>query len=284
MFFKGMYDKTLDKLMSETLWEAVLAATIEILFIITLAFIVVRIGKVVIKKFFILRMKAPLSHSERRQKTISRLLQSVISYVVYFSAILASLSAINIDVTGLLAGAGIAGLAIGFGAQSLVKDIITGFFIIFEDQFGVGDYIRLNGAEGTVVEIGLRTTKIKGSAGEQFIIPNGSIMDVTNLSVNNSKVMVDMQVGLDADIEKVEQLIQPYLETLPEQYKELVAPPSYLGVQNVTGTEVTIRILAETLPNEHYAIVRVIRRDVKNILERNQIPLAYPKMMLFDQK
>src|SRR5690606_41710495 len=110
-----------------------------------------------------------------------------------------------IEIMGLLAGAGIAGLAIGFGAQSLVKDVITGFFIILEDQFGVGDYVRLstaNIAEGTVVEIGLRTTKILGTTGEHFIITNGKITDVINFSVNNSKAIIDMQVGLEADINR----------------------------------------------------------------------------------
>ena len=117
---------------------------------------------------------------------------------------MAILSVLNIQIAGLLAGAGIAGLAIGFGAQSLVKDVITGFFIILEDQFGVGDYVRLNTAEGTVVEIGLRTTKIKGTTGEQFIIPNGQITDVINFSINNSKAIIDMQVGIEADVEKIE--------------------------------------------------------------------------------
>ena len=283
MYLQKMYDKFIATITSEELWSTIWLASLKIFFILLLSYTVVRVAKIFIKKVFLLRMKSPLSHSERRQKTISRLLQSIVSYVVYFSAIIAVLSVMNIKVAGLLAGAGIAGLAIGFGAQSLVKDVITGFFIIFEDQFGVGDYIKLNIAEGTVVEIGLRTTKIKGNTGEQFIIPNGSITDVINYSVNNTKAFIDMQVGLDADIEKVEKVVQPYLNTLPEQYQELVAAPTFLGVMNVTGTEVTIRIMAETLPLEHYAISRIIRRDVKNILEKNGIPLATPKMMLYDR-
>lgn len=283
MYLQKMYDKFITTITSEELWSTIWLSSLKIIFILLLSYTVVRVAKIFIKKVFLLRMKSPLSHSERRQKTISRLLQSIVSYVVYFSAIIAVLSVMNIKVAGLLAGAGIAGLAIGFGAQSLVKDVITGFFIIFEDQFGVGDYIKLNIAEGTVVEIGLRTTKIKGNTGEQFIIPNGSITDVINYSVNNTKAFIDMQVGLDADIEKVEKVVQPYLNTLPEQYQELVAAPTFLGVMNVTGTEVTIRIMAETLPLEHYAISRIIRRDVKNILEKNGIPLATPKMMVYDR-
>lgn len=270
-------------LTSDEFWDFVFVASIKITAIIIISYLVIFIGKKIITRIFKLRMKAPINQSERRTKTIVRLLHSALTYVVYFSAIIAILSALNIQIMGLLAGAGIAGLAIGFGAQSLVKDIISGFFIIFEDQFGVGDYIRLNQAEGTVSEIGLRTTKIIASTGEQYIIPNGMITEVVNFSVNNSKAIIDMQVGIDADIEKVESLLKEYLAGLPSQYEELVDVPKFLGIQNVTATEVTFRITAETKPLEHYSIARIIRRDVKKILDENGIPMAYPKMLLYDQ-
>ncbi len=115
-----------------------------------------------------------------------RLLQNVFSYAIYFVAGVMILETLSVDVRGLLAGAGIVGLAVGFGAQNLVKDIITGFFIIFEDQFSVGDYVRVGTFEGTVEEIGLRTTKIKSWTGEINILPNGSIVEVTNFSLHNS--------------------------------------------------------------------------------------------------
>ena len=278
---KKLMEKYWDKLTSEDLWEKVIDASIEILLILLVSWIAVRLGKKFIKKVFLIRMRSPLSHSERRQRTISRLLQSVISYVVYFSAIIGILSSLNIKVAGLLAGAGIVGLAIGFGAQSLVKDVITGFFIIFEDQFGVGDYIKINAAEGTVVEIGLRTTKINGATGEQFIIPNGAIGEVVNYSVNNSKIFIDLQMATDADFEKAEGVINKYLETLPKMHKELIAAPVFLGVQNVKGTEVTIRIVAETLPQQQYGVARTIRRDITKLFEENNIPMVYPKMMFY---
>ena len=272
-----------DYITSEELWDFIMVASIKIIAITVLSWFVVFVGKKIIANVFSIRMHSPLNHSERRQKTILKLLQSVLSYLVYFSAIMAILSALNIQIAGLLAGAGIAGLAIGFGAQSLVKDVITGFFIIFEDQFGVGDYIKLNTAEGTVIEIGLRTTKIKGITGEQFIIPNGLITDVINYSINNSKIMIDMQVALDANIEKVEVIIQNYLNTMPELYEELVGAPKFLGVANTTATEATIRITVETLPLQQHGIARIIRRDVMDILTKNGIPLAYPKMMFYDK-
>lgn len=281
--FTKMTEKFWEYLRSDQLWQFVLSASVKIVAIIIVSYIVIYFGKKVITHIFALRMKTPLKHSERRQKTLVRLLQSTLTYFVNFTAILGIFSALHIEIAGLLAGAGIAGLAIGFGAQSLVKDVITGFFIILEDQFGVGDFIKLNAAEGTVVEIGLRTTKIIGATGEQFIIPNGMITEVVNYSVNNSKAIIDMQVGIDADISNVETLVNDYLQTLPSQYEELVGVPTFLGVQNVTGTEVTIRIIAETKPLQHYGIARTIRRDVKEILEKNGVPMAYPKMMLYDR-
>ncbi|WP_096549974.1 mechanosensitive ion channel family protein [Ureibacillus thermosphaericus] len=269
----------------EDLWNFIVGASIKIIAIFLLSYLIVFIGKRIIARIFKLRMQSPLKYSERRQQTLLKLSQSVLSYVVYFSAIIGALSSLNINVAGLLAGAGIAGLAIGFGAQNLVKDVITGFFIIFEDQFGVGDYVRINtssAAEGTVTEIGLRTTKIVGTTGEVYIVPNGQITEVVNFSLNNSKAVIDMQVGIEADIEKIENLMTEYLKTLPKQYEELVDVPKFVGVQNVTGTEITIRIVAETKPQQHYGIARIIRRDVKKILEKNDIPMAYPKMMIYD--
>ena len=271
--------KLWDYVTSQEFWDMVLGVAIKIVVIWLISYLVVVIGKKIIARVFMLRVR----NNERRQITIVKLLQSVLSYLVYFSAIMAILSAVNIQIAGLIAGAGIASVAIAFGAQNLVKDVITGFFIILEDQFSVGDYVKIGASEGTVMEIGLRTTKLKGSTGELFILPNGSIAEVINYSINNSKAMIDMQVALDANIEKVQKIIQDYLDTLPAEHEELVTAPLFLGVTNTTSTEATIRITVETLPLQQYAISRVIRKDVMDILTRNGIPLAVPKMMFYDK-
>ncbi|MGN7477736.1 mechanosensitive ion channel family protein [Solibacillus silvestris] len=271
--------KLWDYITSQDFWDMIMLACMKIVAITVISYIVVFVGKKVIHRVFMLRVR----NNERRQITIVKLLQSVLSYLVYFSAIMGILSAVNIQVAGLLAGAGIASVAIAFGAQNLVKDVITGFFIILEDQFGVGDYVKINTAEGTVIEIGLRTTKIKGITGEQFIIPNGSITDVINYSINNSKASIDMQVALDADIIKVQMIIQDYLNTLPDKYEELIAAPVFIGVTNTTSTEATIRITLETLPLQQHGVSRIIRKDVIDILTRNGIPLAVPKMMFYER-
>lgn len=288
--FKDIYtwDGLMKYLTNEKLWITIGKASIKIIVIWLLAIVVVRVAKIAIRKFFQIRMNmnGPIAlqpGSERRYRTILRLLQSVISYVVYFWAIIAVLTVTGIEVRGLLAGAGIIGLAVGFGAQSLVKDVITGFFIIFEDQFGVGDYIKITSTEGTVLEIGLRTTKIKGASGEINIIPNGTITEVVNYSINNSIAIIDVSIAYSSDIAKAEKLIEQYLETLPEKHEEIVSTPTLLGVQNVVGAEVTLRISVETLPMQHFAVSRMIRRDIKEIFDRNGIEIPYPKMMVYER-
>lgn len=254
-------------LKSEELWNLIIMISFKITLILIASYLVVKIGNKLIEKFFTIRMRTPLTYSERRQRTILKLLQNVLAYLVYFSSIVGILSLLNIQVMGLLAGAGIASVAIAFGAQSLVKDIITGFFIVFEDQFGVGDYIKLNGAEGTVAEIGLRTTKIKGASGEQHIIPNGSIGAVINYSVNDTSTYIDFVVPSTADIVEIEQKVESYLKPLAEQHEELTKMPLLMGVQNFTPDAVTMRIKIETTSMEHSKMARIIRRDLLALLE-----------------
>ncbi|MBS7344334.1 MAG: mechanosensitive ion channel family protein [Caryophanon sp.] len=254
--------KWVDYFSNPDFWDKAMGALFEITLILIISGIVVRVAKALIARVFRIRRRTPLRGNDRRDTTILRLLQNIVVYLVYFSAIVGILSSLGIQIAGLLAGAGVAGLAIGFGAQSLVKDVITGFFIIFEDQFGVGDYIKLAGGEGTVVEIGLRTTKIQGPTGEQYIIPNGGITNVTNYSVNNTNATIDLDVPVNADIEAVQSAVQEYLNTLPSHHEELVRAPQFIGVVNFTKEEATVRITYETLPRQAAAVGRVIRRDV----------------------
>ena len=283
------YDMFMNEIMDEKMWIALGIGALKIVCILVGAMLIVRIARAAITKAFTLRMglndKIQTGYNtERRYRTVLRLLKSIVAYVVYFIAGVACLSIVGINITGLIAGAGVVGLAIGFGAQSLVKDVITGFFIIFEDQFGVGDYIKLTAVEGTVLEIGLRTTKIKGAAGEINIVPNGTITEVVNYSINNSVAIIDVSVAYSSDIAKAEQLIENYLVTLPSEMDMIVETPTLLGVQSVVGAEVTLRISVETLPMQHFAVSRKIRRDVKQLFDENGIDIPYPKMMIYERE
>jgi small conductance mechanosensitive channel len=194
------------------------------------------------------------------------------------------LETLSFDVKALLAGAGIVGLAVGFGAQNLVRDIITGFFIIFEDQFSVGDMIRVGQFEGTVEEIGLRTTKIKSWTGEINILPNGNITEVTNFSVNNSVAFVDVSIAYEGDIPKAERVIEDLLLELPDKYEEMVAPPELLGVQNLGPSEVVLRVVSEVLPMKHFHISRVLRKEIKMRLDEHGIEIPYPRMVMYTRQ
>lgn len=263
--------------LSQETWELVLTKSIRIALIILIAIIVVNVGKLIIKKIFTARGKVPLRQSERRQKTLMKLIQNVISYVVYFSAILAVLGEFDIDVKGLIAGAGVLGLAIGFGAQSLVKDVITGFFIIFEDQFSVGDYVKIGTFEGTVEEIGLRTTKIKSYTGEVSILPNGTISQVINYSVRNSVAIVDVTISNEKDLSSIEQHIRNYLSELFHKDENIIKEPVLLGVQSMTATDVVLRITAETKPMKHFDVARKIRGDLRAYLLDKGIDIPMPE-------
>ncbi|WP_375142555.1 mechanosensitive ion channel family protein [Metabacillus idriensis] len=283
-FINKLIDKMGASLLNEDLWLDFGLGLLKIIGIMILATILIRVGNVVIGKIFMLRTKSPLRISERRENTLVKLLDNVLTYLVYFVALLMILETLSFDVKALLAGAGIVGLAVGFGAQNLVRDIITGFFIIFEDQFSVGDMIRVGQFEGTVEEIGLRTTKIKSWTGEINILPNGNITEVTNFSVNNSVAFVDVSIAYEGDIPKAEKVIEDLLLELPDKYEEMVAPPELLGVQNLGPSEVVLRVVSEVLPMKHFHISRVLRKEIKMRLDEHGIEIPFPRMVMYTRQ
>jgi moderate conductance mechanosensitive channel len=283
-FINKLIDKMGASLLNEDLWLNFGQGLLKIIGIMILSTILIRVGNAVIGKIFLLRTKSPLRISERRENTLVKLLDNILTYLVYFVALLMILETLSFDVKALLAGAGIVGLAVGFGAQNLVRDIITGFFIIFEDQFSVGDMIRVGQFEGTVEEIGLRTTKIKSWTGEINILPNGNITEVTNFSVNNSVAFVDVSIAYEGDIPKAERVIEDLLLELPDKYEEMVAPPELLGVQNLGPSEVVLRVVSEVLPMKHFHISRVLRKEIKMRLDEHGIEIPYPRMVMYTRQ
>lgn len=283
MNIEKMTQQILGVLSDEEMWMGLIIIFLKVVLITIAAVVLVKVLRVLIRKTFSVRIKGPLLYNERRQQTLSKLLSNVVAYVVYFIAAVSILSTFTIDITGLIAGAGVLGLAVGFGAQNLVRDVITGFFIIFEDQFSVGDYVRIGAAEGTVEEIGLRTTKVKAWTGELFIFPNGTITDVVNFSIHNSIAVVDVNISYESDITRVESLIMEFLDTLQDRYEQIIKPAELLGVQNLTTTEIVMRITAETLPMQHFAVARGMRRDLKDYLDQRGVEIPYPRMVMMQR-
>lgn len=267
----SMFNGFKEKYFNEIVWVDVTETIIKIILVLVLSKVVIKIGNKMIRKIFLMRAKSPLRVNERREATLLKLLENVITYVVYFISIMMILEFCGIPVQGLLAGAGILGLAVGFGAQSLVKDIISGFFIIFEDQFSVGDYIKVNTFEGEVLEIGLRTTKLKSKTGELHVIPNGSIIQITNFSVLNSVSIVDISIPNNDQVELAEKLIQQQLRGLETKIEEIVKQPELKGIETHTPEELVLRIVTETKPLKENEVSRQVRKEIKAILDEHGI-------------
>ncbi|MDN4608905.1 mechanosensitive ion channel family protein [Sporosarcina highlanderae] len=279
LFFSDDTEKVSKIFFNEQVWIGLLIIAVRIAFIIAIAFIVVHAGKFIIRRLFRIKLKGPIRREERRERTLLKLLENTLSYVVYFSAILAILQEFNIDVKGLLAGAGVLGLAVGFGAQSLVKDVISGFFILFEDQFSVGDYVKIGAAEGMVEEIGLRTTKLKNFTGEIFILPNGTISQVVNYSMKNSLAIVDVTIPFELGIENVEKFIDEFLQSFNKDNPDLLGKPKLIGAHDFTENSVIERIIVETKPMRHFDTARNIGIGLKKYLGQQGIEIPYPTLV-----
>src|SRR5699024_8188228 len=193
------------------------------------------------------------------------------SIFIWFFIVVAILESFNIPVSTLLAGAGVVGLAIGFGAQSLVKDMITGFFIILENQFDNGDFVRVNTsgttvAEGEVLSLGLRSSRIQGYEGELYMIPNGTIDEVVNFSRYNSISFLDMNFSITEDLDQVESILESYLESHWCEEDVLVEPHVVQGVQRIKQGDATIPVMLTSRPMDHFGAPRRMRKRIKQYL------------------
>lgn len=258
---------------------------IGILIILIIAGIAIRTGNFIISRFVTGRSgRLNLPMEERRLKTLASILRSVLRYTVYFIAGMTILDTLGVPMTSILATAGIGGLAVGFGAQNLVKDVITGFFILLEDQISVGDYVTLEGISGTVVGMGMRVTTIQGFTGELNIIPNGSITKVINYSKANNKAIVDVNVSYKSDIDKAIGLMKDVGLNLMKENQDIVEEPNVLGVVSLSESGVTIRMMTTVRPTTQWGIERELRKRIKEVFEKEGIEIPYPHMVVIQKE
>lgn len=220
--------------------------------------------------------------SVKRANTIGQVLKKLVRYTLYFIASLMILEMFNIKTTSILATAGVGGLAIGFGAQSLVKDVITGFFIILEDQFSVGDYIQVLDFEGVVEELGMRVTKLRDFSGELHIIPNGEIKVVTNRTRGAMRALVEVVIAYEEDIDNAIIVAEKLCREINETNESVLDGPTVLGVTELGASGVTIRIVAETKPMEQWDVEREIRKKIKEAFDKENIEIPYSKMVFYE--
>lgn len=256
---------------------------IGVLLTLIIAAVVIRSGNFIIQRVMEAQSKRKFPMDEKRINTLIGILKSILRYAVYFIAIVTVLDTLGVPVSSLIAAAGIGGLAIGFGAQNLVKDVITGFFILFEDQFAVGDYVSIDGITGTVQDIGLRVTKIQGFAGDINIIPNGSIAKVANFTRGNNTAIVDVTVSYETNLDRAIAILEDVGQAMREERPEVQDTPQVLGVVDLGDNGVTLRVIAKTLPMNQWAVERELRKRIKEAFEKEGIEIPYPRTVIIPQ-
>ncbi|GAW93706.1 mechanosensitive ion channel family protein [Calderihabitans maritimus] len=245
--------------------------------------VVLRFGGVVIDHIFQRPQNKEFFLEERRAQTLAKLLKSVLSYLIYFVAGVMVMETFGVRTSSVLATAGIAGLAVGFGAQNLVRDIITGFFIIFEDQFAVGEYVSTAGVTGVVEEMGLRTTKIREWTGQLHIIPNGEITRVTNYNRGKMLALITVSIAYEEDIDQAIEVLRQACEKAYQEVPGIAEVPIVQGVIELGASEVVIRVIAATVPGEQWSVERELRKRLKQALDQAGIEIPYPRRVIIQQ-
>ncbi|MDU1403604.1 mechanosensitive ion channel family protein [Clostridium sp.] len=267
-------------------FEVVFNKGIKIISIVIIMYLSIKIGKYLIKKAVDKQVKsnAALSLDPQRAKTLGGVMKSILKYSVYFLGITSILSVLFGGISFTFAS--ISGVALGLGSQSLIKDFINGFFILFEDQFGIGDYVTIGNFSGIVQTIGIRTTIIKDFTGDIHSIPNCMISEVTNHSRGNTRFIVDVDIAYEEDIDNAINAINAIKECCDKFQKEhedfINEPIEVLGVSALAASSVTIRTVGRTKPLTQWKMENELRKAIKITLDENGVEIPYPKTQLIN--
>ncbi|HEY9557060.1 MAG TPA: mechanosensitive ion channel family protein [Acidimicrobiales bacterium] len=215
-----------------------------------------------------------------RAETLGYVLRSIATFVVWTIAVITILGELGINLGPLIAGAGIAGVALGFGAQSLVKDFLAGMFILIEDQYGVGDIVDVGEADGVVEAVSLRTTRLRDVSGTMWHVPNGQILRVGNMSQKWARALLDVEVAYGTDIDQAKQVIKDVADQLwrdPAWAGKVLEEPEIWGVEAVAVTGIVIRLVIKTKPAEQWAMMRELRKRLKDAFDAEGIEIPMPQ-------
>lgn len=243
---------------------------------ILIAFVIVRaIGKKLISRSFDrLTKKGDITNG--RALTLRTLAENVFSYALIFVLVATVFSIFGLSVASLIAGAGIVGLAVGFGAQGLVSDVVTGFFLLLEKQIDVNDYVTVGAIDGVVESVGLRTTQIRSFDGTLNFIPNRDITTVSNHSRGNMRALVDIGVSYDENIDEAMAVLKTVCEKVGKDNAAIVEGPDVIGVQAFGASDVTLRIIAKAKSGEQWGVERELRKSIKEALDAHDIEIPFP--------
>ena len=217
-------------------------------------------------------------NKSRKSKTIASLARSLIKYIGILAAICVILVIWGVDVVGIIAGVGVLTLIIGLGCQSLIQDVISGLFIVFDDYFAVGDTVIIDGFRGTIVEVGLKTTKLQDFGGNIKSITNSSISTVVNMSRLRSVCSVTLSVSYNEDVERVEALILQEIEVLKEKIPNIIDGPWYKGIDNISASSIDFLVIAFSDESNRFQVTRDLKREFYLLFKKNDIQIPYTQV------
>ena len=253
-----------------------LISTLIALFIL---FLILLITKIIVKRF-IKRNNGRRKHAV----TLVKMIHSIIKYVVWILTVIIILGIWGIDITPILAGAGILALGISLGAQKLINDLICGFCIVFENQFDVDDIVEIDGFKGRVEEISLRSTKLINYKNEVKMINNGSIETVINYSKGPSLGIVDVDIAYEENIDHALEVLKNNLHVIHDKYPQIIEGPDVVGVVDLANSGVTIRVNVKTLPEEHYEVERALKKFIKELFDQENIEIPFDQLVVRNAK
>ena len=269
-----------------TISAETIASVIFKIIMIVIIFILMMIAIRIANKFIDRMVKNQIesnhkfSMDEKKAKTIGILLNSLVKYSVYFLGITSMLSIVFGAISWAFASVG--GVAVGLGAQSFIKDMINGIFILFEEQYSVGDYVTIDNSKGIVKAIGLRTTELRDFNGDIYIIPNGSIQVIVNHSKGDMRVLVDIGIAYEADIELAISVINEVCSQYNQENPNITTPIEVLGVTALNDSNVNIRVIGETKPMKQWEAERELMKRIKLEFDKRGIEIPYNKVQVIN--
>jgi moderate conductance mechanosensitive channel len=256
----------------------------KILLVLIIALLVIRIVHTLTRGMVALRTRRlPPGIRGQQIQTLASVINSIASFVVWFVVLLTVLDRVGINLGPLLASAGIAGLAIGFGAQTLVKDFINGFFVLLEDQYNIGDAVRMAGVKGTVEDMTLRRTVLRDDDGTLHTIPNSQVQIVSNMTRDWAQISLHVSVAYGEPSDKIVELLKQVGDEIrhdPRFADDIVADVEVPGIDRVGNGEAEYLVLVKTRPRKQFAITREFRRRIKECFEKNNIQAGLPGRFL----
>lgn len=215
---------------------------------------------------------------QKRGETISKALTAIFRFVLWFIIALIVLDGFNVNIAPILASAGVVGVAVAFGTQEIVKDFISGIFIIMENTISIGELVQIGGFTGTVREIGFRTTKIEDWKGDYFIINNGSVGPIINYSRDFSVAVIELTLGIEVDYQLFEKKIKEFIGLFGQSHPSMVEPLNYVGIVEMGGNYIKVRISGKTKPTEHFGFERLIRERLFRLCQENDLAVPIQKI------